>query len=335
MSGPTITRDQEPARGDRPGDDGDLRMPPAPAGEVPTSFTPPAVPPPAARPTVRAEGRPRRRWTITRGLVVAALVVMTAIFIYPFIWLVSASLKPRSQVFDNLLVPRSPTLENYVEVWREAPMLLWLGNTVVVTVLAAVAVTLSSALVAWGFSYFQFKGRDALFGLVLATMMLPGAVTMVPTFLIWNSLGLVNTLAPLWAGNLFGSAFYIFLLRQFFLGLPRDTFEAARIDGANNWVIFSRIALPLTKPAVIVTLLFEFQAAWTDLMRPLIYLRDSSKFTVPRGLKALLDQFGFGGEWHWEIVVTASVITTSPMIILFFLGQRHFVEGIATTGAKG
>jgi multiple sugar transport system permease protein len=166
-------------------------------------------------------------------------------------------------------------------------------------------------------------------------MMLPGAVTMVPTFLIWNSLGMVGTLTPLWAGNLFGSAFYIFLLRQFFLGLPRELFEAAKIDGANNWSMFWRIAVPLCKPAVVVTVLFECQAAWTDLMRPLIYLRDSATFTVPRGLKALLDQYGFGGEWHWEIVVTASVITTIPMIILFFIGQKQFVEGIATTGTKG
>jgi multiple sugar transport system permease protein len=268
-------------------------------------------------------------------LVATALVALTVVFIYPFVWLVSASLKPRGEVFDNKLIPETLTFQNYLDVWADAPMLLWFGNTVLVTVLAAVTVTFSSALVAWGFAYFRFKGRDALFGLVLATMMLPGAVTMVPVFLIWNSLGMVNTLTPLWAGNLFGSAFYIFLLRQFFLSLPRETFEAARIDGANNWTLFTRIALPLTRPAMIVTLIFEFQAAWTDLMRPLIYLRDSDMFTIPRGLKALLDQFGFGGEWHWEIVVTASVITTIPMIVLFFLGQRHFVEGIATTGAKG
>jgi len=275
------------------------------------------------------------RWTVGRALAAAALVALTVVFIYPFVWLVSASLKPRGEVFDNKLIPETLTFQNYLDVWADAPMLLWFGNTVLVTVLAAVTVTFSSALVAWGFAYFRFKGRDALFGLVLATMMLPGAVTMVPVFLIWNSLGMVNTLTPLWAGNLFGSAFYIFLLRQFFLSLPRETFEAARIDGANNWTLFTRIALPLTRPAMIVTLIFEFQAAWTDLMRPLIYLRDSDLFTIPRGLKALLDQFGFGGEWHWEIVVTASVITTIPMIVLFFLGQRHFVEGIATTGAKG
>jgi multiple sugar transport system permease protein len=270
-----------------------------------------------------------------RWLLYLVLAAITIVFIYPFVWLVSASFKPRGEVFDNKLIPETFTFDNYVAVWQEAPMALWLFNTMLVTLLATVAVTISSAMVAWGFSYFRFRGRNALFGLVLATMMLPGAVTMIPTFLIWDALGQVGNLTPLWAGNLFGSAFYIFLLRQFFLGLPRDLFEAAKIDGANQWQVFSRIALPLTKPALIVTALFEFQAAWTDLMRPLIYLRDSDKYTVPRGLKSLLDQFGFGGEWHWEIIVTASVITTVPMIILFFLGQRHFVQGIATTGSKG
>jgi multiple sugar transport system permease protein len=284
----------------------------------------------------KRQRRPRRRSNpLARILTWAALGIATVLFTYPLLWLVSASFKPRSDVFDNKLIPETFTFENYLTVWQEAPLALWLANTAIVTVLSAVLVTISSAMVAWGFAYFRFRGRNALFGLVLATMMLPGAVTMIPTFLIWNGLGQVGTLTPLWAGNLFGSAFYIFLLRQFFLGLPRELFEAARVDGANNWHMFSRIALPLCKPALIVTLLFEFQAAWTDLMRPLIYLRDSSTFTVPRGLKALLDQFGFGGNWHWEIVVTASVITTVPMIILFFLGQKHFVKGIATTGNKG
>ena len=275
------------------------------------------------------------RSSALRWFLYALLTAITIVFIYPFVWLVSASFKPRGEVFDNKLIPETFTFDNYLAVWQEAPMALWLANTMLVTVLATVTVTISSALVAWGFSYFRFRGRGVLFGVVLATMMLPGAVTMIPVYLIWDSLGQVGTLTPLWAGNLFGSAFYIFLLRQFFLGLPRDLFEAARIDGASNWQIFSRIALPLTKPALIVVALFEFQAAWTDLMRPLIYLRDSSDFTVPRGLKSLLDQFGFGGEWHWEIVVTASVIATVPMIMLFFVGQRYFVQGIATTGSKG
>jgi len=210
---------------------------------------------------------------------------------------------------------------------------LWLVNTLVVTALAATAVTLSSALVAWGFAHFRFRGRGPLFGVVLATMMLPGAVTLVPTFLIWNSLGLVGTSIPLWAGNLFASAFYVFLLRQFFRTLPREPFEAARMDGANQWSVFWRIALPLCRPALVITFLFEAQAAWTDLLRPLVYLQDSSTFTIPRGLKAIVDQFGTGGESQWEVVVTASVITTVPMVLLFFAGQRYFVQGIATTGS--
>ena len=279
-------------------------------------------------------GRPPRN-RLVRLFTWALLAVTTVLFIYPFVWLVSASFKPRGEVFDNKLIPDTFTFENYIKVWHEAPMALWLVNSLWVTVLAAVTVTFSSAMVAWGFSYFRFRGRGPLFGVVLATMMLPGAVTMIPVFLIWNSLGMVGTLTPLWAGNLFGSAFYIFLLRQFFLGLPRDLFDAATVDGANQWQVFRHVALPLTRPALVVTALFEFQAAWTDLMRPLIYLRDSEKFTVPRGLKSMLDQFGFGGEWHWELVVTASVITTVPMVVVFLLGQRQIIEGIATTGSKG
>jgi len=281
---------------------------------------------------------PRRRTTRSRIARVVLYVVLAGcavVFTYPFVWLVSASFKPRSDVFDNLLIPKNFTFENYLTIWQEAPIGVWLVNSAIVTILAAVTVTASSAMVAWGFAYFRFRGRGALFALVIGTMMLPGAVTMIPTFLIWNGLGATGTLTPLWAQNLFGSAFYIFLLRQFFLGLPRELFEAARIDGANNWRIFTRVALPLCRPALAVTLLFELQASWTDLMRPLIYLRDSDTFTVPRGLKSLLDQFGFGGEYHWEIIVTASVITTVPMIILFFIGQKQFVDGIATTGTKG
>ncbi len=266
---------------------------------------------------------------------VALLVALTVLFAYPFIWLVSASFKPRGEVFDNRLIPEHFTLQNYVSVWTEAPIGLWLVNTVVVTVLAAAAVTLTSAMVAWGFAYYRFRGRSALFGLVLASMMLPGAVTMIPTFLIWNSLGLVGTLVPLWGQNLFASAFYVFLIRQFMLTLPRELFDAARVDGAGPWTVFRRITLPLSRPALAVTLVFEVQAVWTDLMRGLIYLRDSSTFTIPRGLKSLVDAYGFGGEWHWEIIVTASVVATVPMIIVFFVGQKQIVRGIATSGLKG
>jgi multiple sugar transport system permease protein len=274
-----------------------------------------------------------RRWA--RVPVVVALVALTVVFVYPLVWLLSASLKPRGEIFDNRLIPQHPTLENYLTVWESAPLALWLGNTLVVTALAATTVTVSSALVAWGFAHYRFRGRGPLFGVVLATMMLPAAVTLIPTYLIWYRLGFVGTNVPLWAGNLFASAFYVFLLRQFFLSLPREPFEAARLDGASEWKLFWLVAVPLCRPALVLTFLFEAQASWTDLMRPLVYLQDSATFTVPRGLKAVIDQFGPGGESQWEVVVTASVITTVPMILLFFAGQRYFVQGFATTGSKG
>ncbi|WP_214466280.1 carbohydrate ABC transporter permease [Microbacterium flavescens] len=281
----------------------------------------------------RDSRRGRRR--VVRGLAIAALSLLGVVFVYPFVWLVSASFKPRGEVFDNKLIPETFTFDNYIAVWQEAPLALWLWNTVLVTLLAATAVTLSSAMVAWGFAHYRFRGRNALFGLVLASMMLPGAVTMIPTFLIWNSLGFVGTLVPLWAQNLFASAFYVFLLRQFMLGLPRDLFDAARVDGASQWAVFWRIAVPLSKPALAVTFVFEVQAVWTDLMRALIYLRDSATFTVPRGLKSLVDAFGFGGEWHWEIIVTASVIATIPMILIFFFAQKQIIHGISAGSLKG
>ncbi|WP_328898610.1 MULTISPECIES: carbohydrate ABC transporter permease [unclassified Streptomyces] len=293
---------------------------------------------PTPPPDVVARAASRRRETarpVRRALRTASLLVAAGVFLYPFLWLISASLKPSTDVFDNALIPHVWQVGNYAEIWRAVPLLQWVGNSIAVTLAAAVTVTVSSALVAFGFAYFRFPGRDALFALVVGTMMLPAVVTMVPQYLIWNWLHLASSQVPLWAPNLFGSAFYIFLLRQFFLGLPRELFEAARIDGASYWTMFWRIAAPLCRPALIVTFVFEVQASWTDLVRPLIYLRDPQLYTVPRGLKAVLDQFGAGGEMRWDIVCAASVVVTVPMIIAFFVCQRHFTEGIATTGSKG
>lgn len=263
------------------------------------------------------------------------LIGFTILFLTPFLWLVVASLKTRAEVFNSEWFPDPIAWENYIRVWGAAPVLKWLQNSVVVGVLAALSVTISSGMIAFGFAFFRFPGRDKLFGLVLATMMLPGVVTMIPVFLVWDALGLVNTHVPLWGSNLFGSAFYIFLMRQFFLSLPREVFEAARVDGASYFQMWRYIALPLTRTALIVVFIFEFKASWTDLMKPLIYLYNSELFTLPRGLKAILDQFGQGGEMQWEIVLAASVIVTIPIIIIFFLGQRYFMDGIATTGLKG
>jgi multiple sugar transport system permease protein len=278
-------------------------------------------------------GRDRRSWR--RGPYLVVLALTAVIFTYPFIWLISASLKPRTDVFDNRLIPRHWQPENFTEIWHYAPMLTWMSNSAVVGLAAATTVTISSALVAFGFAYFRFPGRNVLFGLVLATMMLPQAVTMIPVYLIWNELGLTGTQVPLWAQNIFGSAFYIFLLRQFFLSLPRELFEAARVDGCGFSGLFWRIALPLARPALAIVFIFEIQASWSDLLRPLIYLQDTSLFTVPRGLKSIIDTFGNGGEQHWEIIMAASLIATLPMIIIFAFAQRHIIDGIATQGRKG
>ena len=266
-----------------------------------------------------------------------ALAGASLVFTFPFIWLLSASLKDRSHVFTNELFRFPLQFSNYIEVFQIAPVEKWLVNSVLVGILAAGTVTITSGLVAFAFAYFRFPFRNAIFGLVLATMMLPGAVTMIPNFLIWNQLGFVDTLVPLWAGNLFASPFYIFLLRQFYLGLPRELFEAARVDGASYPRMWWSVAAPLTRAALIVVFIFELKASWTDLMKPLIFLRDVSQFTLPRGLKQLVDRFNptAGGEGEFQFVMAAAVIITVPMILVFFLAQRYFIEGIATTGSKG
>jgi multiple sugar transport system permease protein len=304
---------------------------------------------------------PRRWWRpptgnpIGRLLYLALLAFCTFVFLYPFVWAVSSSLKTRNDFFDHnsRLIPHPFHWSNYLDVFRgvsdvayKAAYASWLWNSLWIAVLAAVTVTLSSALVAFGFAYFRFPLRNFFFGCVLATMMLPGVVTLVPTYLIWNKLHftgpgtflfLSKNQYPLWAPNLFGSAFYIFLQRQFFLGIPRELFEASRMDGDNYWTMFWRIAVPLAKPALIVTAVFEFKANWTELQKALIYLRADNDFTVPRGLKNLLDLYGpsNGGHGDYQVIIAGTVLATLPMIIVFFLGQRYFVEGIATQGRKG
>jgi multiple sugar transport system permease protein len=265
----------------------------------------------------------------------AILLGFTVIFVYPFIWLISASLKTGGEVFNNEIIPDPVQWQNYAELWNRVPMAQWTLNSVLVSFAAAIAVTISSALVAFAFAYFRFPGRGVLFSLVLASMLLPGAVTMIPQFLIWDFLGWTNTLVPLWAGNLFASPFYIFLLRQFFLNIPRELFDAAKVDGAGNLRMWWSVALPLTIPALIVVFVFELKAAWTDLVRPLIFIRDVDLFTLPRGLKAIVDNPSIGGERNFELLAVGGVIVTVPMIIIFFLGQRYFIEGIATTGSTG
>jgi multiple sugar transport system permease protein len=289
---------------------------------------------------------------------ILVLLALAVLFLYPFLWLISASFKPRGDTFDNKLIPQDwhwnytgPDIPSPAPqyLFNVAPVAHWMFNSVWISLLGAVLVTFSSALVAFAFAYFRFPLRNLLFGVMLATMMLPPQVTMIPVYLLWNEIGKftiahawlphvgTGTQYPLWVPNLFASAFYIFLQRQFFMGIPRDYFEAARMDGDNYFTMFWRIAVPLAKPALIVTFIFEIQAKWFDLMTPLIYLRDEALFTAPLGMKVLLDRFNSagGGVGDYQVIMAGTVLLVLPMVILFAIFQRYFVHGIATQGRKG
>jgi multiple sugar transport system permease protein len=287
---------------------------------------------------IRWRGGSPLRW-VGRLLIFGLLIAFALLFLYPFAWLIAASFKPKEYVFDNSLIPSHVRLSNYSEVWNQLPLLHWMFNSIAIAVLAAGTVAVSSSVVAWGFAYFRFPGRNILFGLVLGTMMLPMSVTMIPTYLIWKNTGLLGTWVPLFGSNLFGSAFYIFLQRQFYLGLPRELFEAARIDGASYWTMFWRIAMPLSLPSFIIVFLFEFQASWNNLQGALIYLNSGSVngFTVPLGISFAMTKYSptNGGQGDYQYVMVAALLVTLPLLLLFAVGQRYFVEGVATQGRKG
>ena len=283
--------------------------------------------------------RARKKWSPGQIGLRVLLVGFALLFMYPLVWLLAASLKPAGQVFDNKLIPETWQFDNYAKVWDELPLVHWMFNSVAIALIAAAAVSISSSIVAFGFAYFRFPGRNILFGLVLGTMMLPASVTMIPTYLIWKETGLLGTWVPLFGANLFGSAFYIFLQRQFYLGLPRELFEAARMDGASYWGLFWRIAMPLSVPSFIIVFLFEFQASWNNLQAALIYLNAGSVegFTAPLGIAYAMTKYSptAGGQGDYQYVMVASLLVTLPMLVLFAFGQRYFIEGVATTGRKG
>jgi multiple sugar transport system permease protein len=277
---------------------------------------------------------PNSRWSVHQIGLYLALFALSAAFSIPFIWLILTSLKPPEEVFSANWIPSEIHYQNYTYIFDEAPMGRWLLNTFIVTILAVVAVVLSSSLVAYGFARLRFRGRKQLFALVMATYLLPGSVTLIPTFLIWNELGAVNTFFPLWAGNLFGSAFYIFMLRQFLFTIPQDLMDAARLDGASYFRIYWHIMLPLIRPALVAVAIFEFDAKWNDFMTALIYLNRPELYTVSLGLATFKSDFQELGS-QWSLLMAGSVIVTVPMVILFFVFQRYFMEGIASTGIKG
>jgi multiple sugar transport system permease protein len=298
-----------------------------------------AGPVPATTRLSPRRARERSRSRVATALRWVVLVFFTVAFMYPFAWLLAATLKPRGEVFDNRLWPKTFTPENYALVWEKLPLLDWITNSIFIALASATLVTLSSSLVAYGFAMFRFPFRKALFALVLGTMMLPGAVTLIPTYLIWQKLDLLGTTVPLWGTALFGSAFYIFLQRQFFLGLPREIFEAARMDGCGYLGQFFRIAFPLSIPSFVIVFIFEFQASWNNLQGPLIYLNFGTpeQFTVPLGISYAMTQYSptAGGQGDYQWVMTAALIVTLPMLALFGYGQKYFIEGATAGSIKG
>ncbi|HEX2999717.1 MAG TPA: carbohydrate ABC transporter permease [Armatimonadota bacterium] len=256
-----------------------------------------------------------------------------ALFSIPFLWTISTALKSNEQVFavPPQWIPNPVQWGNFRRAWTELPFFTFVTNTVFITVVSVFGQIFSASLVAYGFARFKFKGRNFLFYVLLSTMMLPAQVTMIPMFLIWRHFGLIDTFAPLVVPAFFGGgAFNVFLLRQFFMGVPKELDEAAMMDGASPLAIWWRVLLPLSRPALITVGLFSFLGHWDDFMGPLIYLNSMEKYTVAIGLRMFQDMFGT----QLELLMAASLIHIVPTVIIFFAAQRYFIKGIALTGMK-
>lgn len=275
-----------------------------------------------------------RTCLLARILIYGALVLAAIAFLAPFAWMVSTSLKPLNETMSlpPRWIPSELHWENYPDAIREMRYFWrYAGNSLLLCLLSVVGTVTSSALAAYGFSRIEWKGRDTVFMVLLATMMVPFPVVMVPIYGLFKELGWIGTFKPLWVPAFFAGAFNVFLLRQFFLGLPKDISEAARIDGCSEIGIFFRVILPLCKPALLVVGLFQFLFTWNDFLGPLIYLTEQKDFTLALGLQSFQSQQG-GTAWHH--LMAASTLVVLPVIVLFFFTQKSFIEGIATSGAK-
>ncbi len=267
----------------------------------------------------------------------ACLVIGAAVFLLPFYWMVIGSLKPPGGEGIYRMPPTftasPPRFENYAEALSALPFALYLRNTLLVTVLCIVGQVVSASLVGYGFARLRFRGRNALFLLLLSTMMLPGQITMIPLFLLFRALGWIDTFRPLVVPSFFGgSAFFVFLFRQFFLTIPRDLEDAARVDGLSHLEIWWRIYLPLSKPVLVTTILFTFIGTWNDFLGPLLYLNSPDHRTLALGLNVFKDQYG---RVEAHLLLAASTLMMLPCLVLFFIGQKYFVKSVATTGLKG
>jgi multiple sugar transport system permease protein len=303
-------------------------------GVVPTSETSVAV----AQPS-RVLGSRVARERVKRAMGVSVLntvgLGIGILFAVPFYWLLSSSLKTPQQIFAMPPVwwPRPIVWQNYVRVFTASPFGRYMLNTLAIAAPVTIGTVLSCSLVAYGFSCIQWPGRDLLFAITLSTLMVPSIVTMVPLFILFRHLTWTGTYKPLIVPSFFGSAYHIFLLRQFFRTIPVELSDAARVDGASELAIFMRIVLPLARPALAVVSLFSFIGTWGDFMGPLIYIDKMDRYTVALGLLSFMGDRAH--ETDWGMLMAASTITLLPVVVIFFLAQRTFIEGITLTGLKG
>lgn len=275
----------------------------------------------------------RARRTLHTVIVYALLLAGSVVFALPFLWMISTSLKQSQDVFTYppSFLPTSFVWRNYIDGWMILPFNTFLINSLIVTLANVVGNLVSCSLVAFGFARLRARGRSALFLLLLATLMIPREVTIVPRFLLFSQMGLVNTLWPLILPAWFGYAFFIFLLRQFFMSIPHELDDAARIDGASTFRIFTDIILPLSKPALASVAIFSFIGNWSNLLDPLIYIRSQELYTLALGLNL----FRGVNFTQFNLLMAVSIITLLPVLVMFFLSQRLFVQGVTLTGMGG
>lgn len=254
-------------------------------------------------------------------------------FVAPFVWVLSTSLKSTDQLYDLSVgwLPKPPIWSNYREALTFLPFATYFKNTMFVCALTVIGSLLSCSMVAYAFARLRFPGRNVLFVLVISTTMMPWAVRIIPTYLIFKYIGWVGTLTPLWFPAFLGTATYIFLLRQFFMGIPYDLTDAARIDGCGEVGIYWRVMLPLSGPALTVIAIFAFLNQWNDFIRPLIYLSDQSQYTMALGLQLFIGL----DTTHWNLLMAAAVAMTVPVLFIFAFFQRYMIQGVTLTGIKG
>jgi multiple sugar transport system permease protein len=272
------------------------------------------------------------RLKVTAGYL--TLLAISIVFLLPFVWMIRSALMSLSQIFvmPPIWIPNPIKWDNFSRALTILPFSKFFVNTVIIVVLSMVGTVLSSTIAAFGFSRIEWKGRNLIFMILLSGMMLPGAVTLIPTFIGWKVLGFYDTYFPLIVPAFFGGGiFNIFLLRQFYMGIPRDFDEAAVIDGASFFQIYYRLILPLSRSAVIVVSLFTFLGVWNDFFGPLIYLKSAEKYTLALGLQMFQGAYSS----QWDLLMAASMTVILPCVVVFLVGQRYFLEGITLTGLKG